>query len=549
MLNLVILLEQIERKETHYMFTHASKLRVLSLLIALLVAFSAAALAQNYRLGDEDEEIANIQSALKQLKYYNGEVTGHFGAKTQEAVVKFQKRFNLDPDGIVGEDTLDRLYTEAGITVTAAASSSSTSSSSSSSSASSSSMLRYGSQSDAVRQLQQDLTALGFYSGSITGHYGSMTQTAVAAFQRANGLSADGIAGNKTLAKIASARSGKSSSSSAASTVTTTSSSSSSTSDNLKLGSRNSAVRQLQENLKALGYYSGSVTGNFGNLTKEAVYNFQRANGLTADGIAGARTLNVIKNKLANSGTTSTTTTSTGSSSSVSSALSTANALQLGVKNSQEVRNLQKMLTTLGFYSGNVTGNFGEKTKAAVISFQKSKGLSADGIAGSKTLAAINAAYSSKSSGSSSALSTARAGNVIYESFYNWRNHYSNGEYVTVYDFSTGYSWRLRIMTKDAHMDAEPVTAEDTAIMQKAFGGKTTWTPKVVWVTFSDGKTYIGSTHDTPHGTQHITDNNFKGHLCVHFPIPMARAEAIGDYAVSHQNAINTGWETTKKMK
>ena len=130
MLNLVILLEQIERKETHYMFTHASKLRVLSLLIALLVAFSTAALAQNYRLGDEDEEIANIQSALKQLKYYNGDVTGHFGAKTQEAVVKFQKRFNLDPDGIVGEDTLDRLYTEAGITVTAAASSSSKASSS-----------------------------------------------------------------------------------------------------------------------------------------------------------------------------------------------------------------------------------------------------------------------------------------------------------------------------------------------------------------------------------------------------------------------------------
>ena len=29
----------------------------------------------------------------------------------------------------------------------------------------------------------------------------------------------------------------------------------------------------------------------------------------------------------------------------------------------------------------------------------------------------------------------------------------------------------------------------------------------------------------------------------------MTRAEAIGDYAVSHQNAINEGWEKTQKMK
>ena len=57
-----------------------------------------------------------------------------------------------------------------------------------------------------------------------------------------------------------------------------------------------------------------------------------------------------------------------------------------------------------------------------------------------------------------------------------------------MYDFSTGYSWKLRIMTKDAHMDAEPATAEDTAIMLKAFGGKTTWTPKAVWVTFSSAR-------------------------------------------------------------
>ena len=132
------------------------------------------------------------------------------------------------------------------------------------------------------------------------------------------------------------------------------------------------------------------------------------------------------------------------------------------------------------------------------------------------------------------------ANNVIYENFYNWRRNYANGEYCTVYDFSTGYSWKLRIMTKDAHMDAEPATAEDTAIMLKAFGNKTTWTPKAVWVTFSDGKTYIGSTHDVPHSPQHLTSNSFAGHLCVHFPDPDEQGREHRLYAVSHQEKPST---------
>ena len=207
------------------------------------------------------------------------------------------------------------------------------------------------------------------------------------------------------------------------------------------------------------------------------------------------------------------------------------------------------MLASLGFYSASVTGNFGSKTKAAVQAFQASKGLTADGIAGKKTLAAINADYSSNSSGSSSASLSTRANNVLYSNFYNWRTKYANGEYCTVYDFSTGYSWKLRIMSKDAHMDAEPATAQDTATMLKAFGGKTTWTPKAVWVTFSDGKTYMGSTHDTPHGVSHVSGNDFAGHLCVHFPLSMAKAQEIGSYAVSHQEAINAGWEKTKTLQ
>ena len=541
-------------------FRASNKRWISALAAAVMVCVCVTASAQSYRLGDEADEIATIQTALKQLKLYSAGITGHYGEKTETAVKKFQKKYALEDNGIVDEATRAALYEAAGITYTAGSSSSGASSSNSSVSSSGGTTLRYDMRSDAVLKLQQDLSKLGYYSGTISGHFGSKTEAAVMSFQKANGLSADGIAGSKTLAKIAPAL-GNSSSSSSSNSSSSNSSSASASSSLLKQGTKSEAVRTLQQNLKTLGYYTGSVTGNFGSLTKEAVYSFQKANGLSADGVAGEKTLSAISSKLkggsssgsSNSSSSSSSSSSNSSSSSTSSLLNTSITLQQGTK-SDEVLKLQNMLTSLGFYTGNKTGNFGEKTADAVIAYQKSKGLTADGIAGKKTLAAINADYSGNSvignnNGNANAPTPSMANNVIYENFYNWRRNYANGEYCTVYDFSTGYSWKLRIMTKDAHMDAEPATAEDTAIMLKAFGNKTTWNPKPVWVTFSDGKTYIGSTHDVPHSPQHLTNNNFAGHLCVHFPIPMSKAESIGSYAVSHQEAINEGWEMTKKLK
>lgn len=56
-------------------------------------------------------------------------------------------------------------------------------------------------------------------------------------------------------------------------------------------GSSGSEVRQIQEKLKRWGYYNGSVDGVYGSKTEAAVKSFQRKNGLTADGIAGKKTL------------------------------------------------------------------------------------------------------------------------------------------------------------------------------------------------------------------------------------------------------------------
>ena len=62
----------------------------------------------------------------------------------------------------------------------------------------------------------------------------------------------------------------------------------------LSLGSRSSAVNQIQSRLKQWGYYTGAVDGYYGEATRRAVMLFQTRNGLTADGVVGPATAAAI---------------------------------------------------------------------------------------------------------------------------------------------------------------------------------------------------------------------------------------------------------------
>ena len=62
----------------------------------------------------------------------------------------------------------------------------------------------------------------------------------------------------------------------------------------LKNGSRGDTVKKLQSKLKRWGYYDGAIDGIFGAGTEAAVKRFQRANGLTADGIVGEKTAKAL---------------------------------------------------------------------------------------------------------------------------------------------------------------------------------------------------------------------------------------------------------------
>ncbi len=62
----------------------------------------------------------------------------------------------------------------------------------------------------------------------------------------------------------------------------------------LKYGDSGTLVSQLQERLKALGFYEAKVSGGYYKVTRNAVRAFQRQNGLNVDGVAGRQTQELL---------------------------------------------------------------------------------------------------------------------------------------------------------------------------------------------------------------------------------------------------------------
>lgn len=88
---------------------------------------------------------------------------------------------------------------------------------------------------------------------------------------------------------------------------------------------------------------------------------------------------------------TGTTPTGPGTTTPVGALPTTGVVLKRGM-NGADVKALQAALTKLGFSPGAADGDFGPATEQAVTAFQQAKGLTADGVAGPKTLAAVNTA-------------------------------------------------------------------------------------------------------------------------------------------------------------
>ncbi|MFI8002889.1 N-acetylmuramoyl-L-alanine amidase [Streptomyces sp. NPDC086010] len=133
--------------------------------------------------------------------------------------------------------------------------------------------LRAGSSGAQVSAVQSLLNQQGYDAGTVDGAFGTKTTTAVTSFQRARGLSADGVVGARSWTALLSAG----------------------TTPTLGQGSTGSAVQRLQRALTAALGRTVSADGDFGSGTQQAVRDYQSSRALSVDGSVGPATWTALQ--------------------------------------------------------------------------------------------------------------------------------------------------------------------------------------------------------------------------------------------------------------
>lgn len=341
------------------------------------------------RQGDRGSSVFTLQRQLNRItKDYPSFGTlspdGIFGAQMAETVKRFQRQFSLTADGVVGRQTwykISYIYvsvkdlaelTSEGETLSGALSDGTWGGV----------VLRTGSRGSAVEQLQFWLNTISQYVSSIPsvtvdGSFGSRTASAVRAFQRRYGLTADGVVGENTwnaiYAQFFSIQSDNGTPNAYPGAA-------------LRQGDTGQNVRLVQFWLRiARTVYTAlnnpTVDGRFGAATTRAVQAFQRYFGLTADGVVGRATWNKLREVYTD----------------IANDL-LAESLRPGEfpgvlrrgASGRAVRELQYYLYLMHSYNAslpavNIDGNFGAATEAAVRAFQRQAGLTVDGVVGRAT--------------------------------------------------------------------------------------------------------------------------------------------------------------------
>ena len=306
--------------------------------------------------------VMNLQKLLADRGFYNGVVDGVMGSQTRAAIISAQKTYNLTPDGVAGSRTLAALESDGNKTSVTPISTPS--------------LTKIAE----VSNLQELLGRRGFYNGAVDGLMGPQTRLAIVAAQRNYGLVTDGIAGSQTYAALESGSSNLNIADrnrDAISKVTT----------NTKVTDTkviDKDVLALQQLLASRGFYRGEIDGVKGSQTKAAIASAQTAYGLIPDGVAGAQTMAALQNNVKPPSISAIPRPTTNNQVPPPVAKSVVVPVNDG-----DVANLQNLLDDRGFYKGPTTGFLGSRTRDAIIAAQKAYGLTADGIAGAQTIAAL----------------------------------------------------------------------------------------------------------------------------------------------------------------
>lgn len=173
------------------------------------------------------------------------------------------------------------------------------------------------------------------------------------------------------------------------SSSTTPESSGSSKPAALKNGSSGDRVSKLQERLSELGFYSGQITGYFGDVTENSYKDFQSAAGVTVDGIAGESDLDLLYSSsapYASSGSTEETTEGKTETEEVKEEKPTSFS---NGDSHEDITGVQSYLKDLGYFNHDTTGFYGDVTEAAVVAFQKANDIEPTGVANAETLSLL----------------------------------------------------------------------------------------------------------------------------------------------------------------
>lgn len=162
---------------------HQSVASVMSVVLSASVFGTAVPALALIKFGDSGDQVVQVQRRLQELGYLKSNATGYFGYLTEEAVKHFQRNNGLIPDGVIGEKTqaaLDQTYPETPEPTTQP-------------------VVRLGDESPTVLRVQRQLSSLKLYDWrQMNGKFDEVTQKAVINFQKANGLTPDGVVGLKT---------------------------------------------------------------------------------------------------------------------------------------------------------------------------------------------------------------------------------------------------------------------------------------------------------------------------------------------------------------
>lgn len=220
--------------------------------------------------------------------------------------------------------------------------------------------------SERVLEIERALYSLGYHDENFDALMDDVTRKALRSFQAANGLNATGETDTATLRLLDSGMG-----------LTCHEYLVSLRAEYedvpiLQAGSAGEAVANLQRRLKELGYFAGPCDGMFGEATLSAVQMFQMANGLTETGMADRSTQFRLNE---------------GKPMSWQAFLESSVAV-FGDEG-LHVRQLQRKLQELGYFSGDCTGKYGELTQQAVSRFQENNNLEKNGMADLGTCTAL----------------------------------------------------------------------------------------------------------------------------------------------------------------